>query len=327
MAERTNNDLMTCAKCNERKIDRISNWEEEINGETIWTGDLQDDNGRIALVTLKFELLRWINGDLINTTLNISADNDNIKDYHKKIKNALLTIKEIKAVDGSNIEKYKQKKKDNQLKEFIMLVDGILSENNVSTTLQEKFSIDYSNDEYKPKKNSQPQDLDNIVKNNKKFETFIKKFEFHVFRDLASDAYGPYTSLDGYRELTYEDFLVEVFLEHIIGDRWEGFIKDKLEEKIDFQSRSIIWDKLEDDDIDFLAGILLQFLLRKNPSPARLKRIWETTQGFYIEQEKKLINLIGIEEWRSKRLVWYGAIKERQFMNKEYAYKGLDFGP
>ena len=114
-------------------------------------------------------------------------------------------------------------------------------------------------------------------------------------------------------------------MEHIIGDRWEGFIKDKLEEKIDFQSRSIIWDKLEDDDIDFLAGILLQFLLRKNPSPARLKRIWETTQGFYIEQEKKLINLIGIEEWRSKRLVWYGAIKERQFMNKEYAYKGLDF--
>ena len=33
----------------------------------------------------------------------------------------------------------------------------------MSTTLQEKFSIDYSNDEYKPK-NSQPQDLDNIVK-------------------------------------------------------------------------------------------------------------------------------------------------------------------
>lgn len=323
LAERTNNDLMTCAKCNERKIDRISNWEGEINGETIWTGDLQDDNGRVALVTLKFELLRWINGDLINTTLNNNAAN--IRDNHEKIKNTLLAIKEIKAVDGSNIEKYKQKKKDNQLKEFIMLVDGILSENNVSTTLQKKFSIDYSNDEYKPKKNSQPQDLDNIVKNNKKFETFIKKFEFHVFRDLVSDAYGPYTSLDGYRELTYEDFLVEVFLEHIIGDRWEGFIKDKLEEKIDFQSRSIIWDKLEDDDIDFLAGILLQFLLRKNPSPARLKRIWETTQGFYIEQEKKLINLIGIEEWRSKRLVWYGAIKERQFMNKEYAYKGLDF--
>ena len=28
----------------------------------------QDDNGQVALVTLKFELLRWINGDLINTT-------------------------------------------------------------------------------------------------------------------------------------------------------------------------------------------------------------------------------------------------------------------
>ena len=48
---------------------------------------------------------------------------------------------------------------------------------------------------------------------------------------------GPYTSLGSYRELTYEDFLAEVFLEHIIGDRWEGFIKDKLGEKNRFSKQ------------------------------------------------------------------------------------------
>jgi hypothetical protein len=64
-------DIILCDICSDRKESRMREWLENIDSETIWTGDLQDKEGRIALVTLKFEMKEWLNGDLINTFFNL----------------------------------------------------------------------------------------------------------------------------------------------------------------------------------------------------------------------------------------------------------------
>jgi len=235
LARKSDEDLMICDGCKERKDNRIEEWIKNINGETIWTGDLKDSNDRIAIVTLKFELQDWLNGDLINTTFT------NQIDWHLK-KNLLV--------------------KD--------------------------FSV-----------------AGKLVK-----ETILKEYVNK-----------------GVHNQKLHDFTANIILERSIGDRWEEFIKSKLGVKVDFDKGKIDWDKLNGEDSDFLATILLQFVLRKNPSPARLRRIWETTQDFFIECSKDMKSLLDIsdEDYRYKRLVWYRAVDERGYMEKEYSYKGLDF--
>ncbi len=328
LAKKNNEDLMVCDRCSGNEGKRLKYWIENLNGETIWTGELPDKNGRIALVTLKFELQRWLNADMLNTSVKNILDDEEPCKYLTRLKNTLCAIKEIKSINGFDIDEYKKKLKDKELEEFIKAVDGILdkysinSEFAVSTSIAENFNIDYTDYTFKPSKKAKPQNLNNIV-NNTSFQTHIKKFDFEIFLELAKDAYKPF--MHKRIDLNFEDFLAEVFLERSLGDRWETFINDKLKGKVDFNSGKILWDKLNEDDIDFLANILFQFLIRKNPSPARLRRIWETTREFFAECNKKLKDLLGIEEWRCKRLVWRNAIAGQEKMEKEYSYKGLDF--
>jgi len=56
-----------------------------------------------------------------------------------------------------------------------------------------------------------------------------------------------------------------------------------------------------------------------------LRRIWETTEEFFIGLRKELKSMMKIEEWRFKRPVWKGLIKEESQKEKEYTYRGLDF--
>lgn len=224
-----------CDKCKEREERRISKWIKKINNETIWTGDLQDKNGRIALLTVKFELKEWLNGNMLNTTLVTSTD-------WSKIKKRL-------AQDLKDENRRKKNASESILKEVIKTFPGKLKEG---------------------------------TKN--------------------------------------------ILLERSIGDRWESFLQDFLiKNKIDFDNKKIEWDKLSAQDFDFLAEVLLQFLLRKNPSPARFRRIWETTSEFFIELKNELEDSMKIEKWRTKRIVWKNAVEDKHFRNKEYTYKGLDF--
>ncbi|WP_457636075.1 CRISPR-associated protein Csx11 [Persephonella sp.] len=101
-------------------------------------------------------------------------------------------------------------------------------------------------------------------------------------------------------------FITSWLLERSIGQKWEEFIKSNFSNPnaIDFEGRKIYWNLLNDRDIEFLTELILQFLLRKNPSPARLRRIWETTQEFFEKIHKNLNEDLEIPEWRKKRLVW-----------------------
>ncbi len=35
--------------------------------------------------------------------------------------------------------------------------------------------------------------------------------------------------------------------------------------------------------------------------------------------------MIGIEDWRAKRIVWENVVNDERYKSKEYTYKGLDF--
>ncbi|MBX0310526.1 MAG: hypothetical protein JHC31_01770, partial [Sulfurihydrogenibium sp.] len=124
-------------------------------------------------------------------------------------------------------------------------------------------------------------------------------------------------------------------LERSIGDRWEEFIykaledwdkqnKKPLKNKIDFENRKINWEKLDENDIEFLATILLQFLLRKNPSPARIRRIWESTQEFFKEIEEKLLDVANIPDDRRSRLYWEWENEDINYEG-EAVYNNLEF--
>ncbi|MDY7079933.1 MAG: CRISPR-associated protein Csx11, partial [Chloroflexota bacterium] len=69
------NDDPHCGWCGEvrgrgarRRLERIGEMEEK-ERETVWTGEIADRNGRLALLVGRFSLDRWLNGDLLHTVL------------------------------------------------------------------------------------------------------------------------------------------------------------------------------------------------------------------------------------------------------------------
>jgi len=318
-------DYIICDECENKKTKRIENWIDKINKETIWTGDLQDQNGWIAFVTAKFELKKWLNGNMLNTCVirNILNEEKAQKVCLNELKNTLFAIRDIKKKRGDEIKKYEEFKGDvKALSDFIQEIDAILTQKygKVSETIEEVFSIDYKGNQFRTP-NSKPKDL-KTISGNKNFKNFIKRFQFKFFMKFAEDAYKGCKV----RGETIDDFIAQVFLEPMIGDRWEDFIRNSsLQAKIDFNNKKIDWLNLSDEDIDLFAEILFQFIFRKNPSPARLRRVWETTEEFFVELKNELEDAMGIEAWRTKRIVWKNIVQDKQLTEKEYTYKGLDF--
>jgi CRISPR-associated Csx11 family protein len=221
-----------CKTCYDNKTKgRVDAWLNNRTGETIWTSELKDKNDRLALVVMKFELMDWLNGDLLNTSS--------------------LQI-------GINL--------GNDVKELVNTLDEIFKKG------QDK----------------------------KVGDTILKKYIDKALHGL---------------KIEHNKIIESFLLERSIGDRWEEFIykalgdwnehnKKPIKNKIDFDNRKIEWSNLTNKDIEFLSILILQFLLRKNPSPARLRRIWESTQEFFEEIEEKLLCVANIPDERKIRLYW-----------------------
>jgi len=225
--KKKNNSPTICETCDKRIHHyQVENWIQNLGSETIWVGEIKDKNDRIALISLKFELKDWFNGNLLNSLL-INKCNWN-------------------SVLGNLVN-------------------------------------DLSNQNGRQKK----------LKN-----TFIKDF---VDKSLRNN-------------INLEDIIKSTLLERSIGDKWEKFITDNLSNHnfIKFNNETIEWQNLTNEDIKFLATLLLQFLLRKNPSPARLRRIWETTQEFFENIKIQVLenNQLGIPEWRRKRIVFQADLQK-----------------
>lgn len=351
-------NMTLCDHCSDRKESRMDKWLANKGDETIWTGELQDKNGRIALVTLKFELREWLNGDLLNTLVINDVDYQN---YLKNIKALLSNMRDVfrSFISGcdknlSKFYKFDFNNKDS-INSFLSLFenDGIKKpyKDVVSQTINiykssstdenvlrlkelfcnEFFQFIRGNWELINEKNK---DNDNLIvfDKNGNFVFDINTKEINLKNDRFKTYYVSSWELltDIFSFAYIETQIKGILLERSVGDRWEAFIKEVLGDKIDYENNRIKWDKLNDDDIDFISGLLLQFLLRKNPSPARLRRISETTKGFMEEIKSDLGNFIFEDcqsemEWRSKRIVWHVKNLENDQINREYEYKGLEF--
>ena len=352
------NDIILCDICSKRKESRMREWLENIDGETIWTGDLQDKDGRIALVTLNFEIKEWMNGDFLNTSLIAIKENFNdcLENIKKLLKNIREVLRNFKNGSDKNLLEFKGFISSNEIEidKFLDLFDeGVKSPyNNVvrkiiniinEVIINKKRSFQDEENKWKNVFTDVFFDFlnkywDNVRekrKNNKIIYNKKKDIILDIDNKLLDSKFVNFKNYYGEWQLIVDIFsfayietqIYGVLLERSIGDRWEDLIKEKLgDAKIDFENRKIDWDKLTDDDIEFLSKILLQFLVRKNPSPARLRRITETTLDF-LNNIKKDLPLFMFnddedkKEWRFKRIVW----KTNNVKKGEYRYKGLEF--
>ena len=241
LANKKEKDYLVCDICEERGQGRLDEWINNRSQETIWTGEIQDKNGMIALVTLKFELEQWLNGDFLSTmVINDIYHMKNVPDFSSLIEEL---IKDIETKPDKPL-------KDTSLSE---LVDKSLSK----------------------------------------------------------------TKLNEYIE--------SILFELTIGTQWENFIKETLKEpnrcSFDENNRKIDWNGMPDGDKRFLLTLFTQFIIQKGPSPARLKRIWDSTQDFLFDIKSNLESLLEIPENRKKRFIW----EKKGISDGEYYDGDLDF--
>ncbi|WP_207708026.1 hypothetical protein, partial [Clostridium sp. HV4-5-A1G] len=165
------------------------------------------------------------------------------------------------------------------------------------------------------------------VKNDKEIEMSFQEFIERCSINKNDWGNSPHTTAKGVFSFSFiTEQIKNIILERTIGDEWEELLKSKLKNKIDFENRTIKWNELSDSNIEFLSEILLQFLIRKNPSPARFRRIWETTEEFFKELQNNLCNTFKMPEWRNKRIKFRNIVDE-QYRNREFEYKALNFTP
>ncbi|MGI1690122.1 CRISPR-associated protein Csx11 [Thermoanaerobacter uzonensis] len=343
-SNRLDEDKNICDVCYKEKTKgRIDKWLKDTSKETIWMDELKDKNDRVALVTMKFELHDWLNGDMLNSLL---LRGENFKNLKSDLNTLLAKVKEyyinFLSSNNKNLSAFNTFRNLNSIKNFIKLFDkeGI-------QTPYEKVNKKIINLLVNPQKNilsSDSEDImildlfnrnffyflnaewDNIRESNKndKIRSVLNKNNEPIFSIANSEIF-----LDKWKNYYQNaNLIVDIFcfafivglikntlLERTIGDRWEEFIYKKLNDwdyvqnkpkknKIDFDDRKINWQELDDSDIDFLSTLILQFLLRKNPSPARLRRIWESTQEFFEDTKKNLCVYAGIPDERRKRYYW-----------------------
>ncbi len=82
-----------CSVCKERKRGRLDSWLNS-RENTIWVDEVADDNNRIALLTLSFDLDKWLDGTMVGTIFSQSFEDWwNSKDAIKFFRNKQNTQK------------------------------------------------------------------------------------------------------------------------------------------------------------------------------------------------------------------------------------------
>jgi len=348
--DKRDDDKNICKICyEEKRKGRIDKWLNNRAGETIWTAELKDKNDRLALVVMKFELMDWLNGDLLNSELirclNFGDNNDKFYEIKNEIESILKYIKEELSKDEVKKLTEINNGLESKIKNFLNIYDykgiykpfdeiykslkqnknitNITKENNYQDLSRKLLTDDEILKHYKFFDAQQ-----NITVNKKKKRIFPKNA--YITEDASKDHL--------YKIITINYLLLQIYNtlhERSIGDRWEEFIykalgdwdehnKKPLKNKIDFDNRKIEWNQLTNKDIEFLSNFILQFLLRKNPSPARIRRIWESTQEFFKEIEEQLLSIANIPDNRRVRLFWENANVDTDYEG-EAVYNNLEF--
>ena len=350
LAHKGDKENLICNVCAKRQQGRIKKWlnnYNDENGETIWLDELQDKDGRIALITLKFELGKWLNGDMVNSLVIQNTDflscYEEIKNFiylfltHlpfdlqiDKLQNQIRQLEDsLRLSNDRNEKKILGKKKSklagivSKLEKTKKLIDNL---RNIQW-----FEKPLSESDIEPAYTGK--DFDGLFEEIKKiYDTIRDNYPIRLLdkislfpRELSSDAYSGHKK----HNETFNDYIKQIFFGSIKGNKWEKLIRNSIiNNKINWSNETIIWQDLTYQDIAFLAFLILQFLLRKNPSPARLRRIWEGTREFFEKLEAQIMDLSDIPKWRRKSLVFEGTIqgsfdKDSNKREKEFECNGL----
>jgi len=80
----------SCSVCRERRQSRQSKWQTQREDQTIWVDEVADARNRVALLTLRFDLSRWLSGEWLTTVFSQTYE-----DWHKsdKLKKKVLDNK------------------------------------------------------------------------------------------------------------------------------------------------------------------------------------------------------------------------------------------
>ncbi len=65
-------DRNVCDICEKRRADRSQEWVTSQSNKTIWTDEVADVNGRLALIVGRFDLTHWLDGSLLDSLLLIA---------------------------------------------------------------------------------------------------------------------------------------------------------------------------------------------------------------------------------------------------------------
>ncbi len=250
-----------CDVCEERR-GRLRKWLSN-RQDTIWISEVADKNNRVALISLSFNLDKWLDGTMIGTIYSQSFEEwlNKEKENLFKIQDKLIEkIKEqIEPVERA-IEEMKKAKDSDRVK------DKIIEKTEEKEELEQKI----------------------------KWFTFIlnpdKKTAYRVldvFFDLKD------------HEKEYEKIKIDgkEFAARILDTFFEeniGLNKDTLETHL-----SNIKERLGDKSLN--KEKLATYLFTQNPSPARLYRIWRETEEFFDFVVRKIRDEIYNNKWRRVR--------------------------
>ena len=300
-------EVPMCNICKERKKGRIDKWLENQNGETIWIDEI-GQNGSVALIGLKFELKEWLNGDLLSSLLtrneNYNYWLNQIQQFIKLFYSDIAILNDVSSISQnfknclSNEEKKFLGRKIGQLKSIEKELDKLknfrenIKNNNLKLFKEQINTNGFTNtlmelvEEFFKKANILIENINKILEdrdiinkisnediqklNNLKNE--LNQYNIKIFlTELTEDAYKGCKKW----EENFNDYIRQIFFSSIMGNNFEKEIKNSiLNNIIDWDNESIDWNNLNnEEDIVVFSKYLLQFILRKNLSSARLRRV------------------------------------------------------
>ncbi|MBT9143787.1 MAG: hypothetical protein DDT29_02199 [Dehalococcoidia bacterium] len=202
----------SCSVCLERRQSRQSKWQTEREDQTIWVDEVADARNCVALLTLRFDLSRWLSGEWLTTVFSQTYE-----DWYKSAR----------------------------LKKVL-------------------------------KNAQQARKLNNILKSlavEPTFETVVGILDFILAYPDTDPSFRPPLLNTFFKDVDASDKPEEA--------NYIPRFLDNLREKIN-----------KDPSYVLTAEDLAGFIFTQNPSPGRLTRIWEETEGFFQRWLSRVSNSV-----------------------------------
>ncbi len=90
-----------CEVCERRRQDRSQEWAKTLT-TTVWSDEVADENGRLALVVARLDMDRWLNGEMLYTTLGQPVPADG---YEKVVAQLAKELEQNVSPDNTMLKK------------------------------------------------------------------------------------------------------------------------------------------------------------------------------------------------------------------------------